>query len=104
MTTISKPDANPIAAAILTWFVFGIGHIVINGQTNKWIMTIVVTFIGSILCVLPGVVLGILSVVDSYKTAERLKAGESIPENEYSNVLLFKVCKLIDKNATCKFA
>ena len=104
MTMISKPDANPIAAAILTWFVFGIGHIVINGQTNKWIMTIVVTFIGSILCVLPGVVLGILSVVDSYKTAERLKAGESIPENEYSNVLLFKVCKLIDKNATCKLA
>lgn len=104
MTTISKPDANPIAAAILTWFVLGIGHIVINGQTNKWIMTIVVTFIGSILCVLPGVVLGILSVVDSYKTAERLKAGESIPENEYSNVLLFKVCKLIDKKATCKLA
>ena len=67
-------------------------------------MTIVVTFIGSILCVLPGVVLGILSVVDSYKTAERLKAGESIPENEYSNVLLFKVCKLIDKKATCKLA
>ena len=104
MTMISKPDANPIAAAILTWFVFGIGHIVINGQTNKWIMTIVVTFIGSILCVLPGVVLAILSVVDSYKTAERLKAGESIPENEYSNVLLFKVCKLIDKKATCKLA
>ncbi|MCP4479589.1 MAG: hypothetical protein GY880_23240 [Planctomycetaceae bacterium] len=104
MTMISKPDANPIAAAILTWFVFGIGHIVINGQTNKWIMTIVVTIIGSILCFLPGLVLGILSVVDSYKTAERLKAGESIPENEYSNVLLFKVCKLIDKKATCKLA
>ncbi len=104
MTTISKPDANPIAAAILTWFVLGIGHIVINGQTNKWIWTIVVTFIGSFLCVLPGIVLGILSVVDSYKTAERLKAGESIPENEYSNVLLYKVCKIFDKKATCKFA
>lgn len=104
MTTISKPDANPIAAAILTWFVFGIGHIVINGQTNKWIWTIVVTFIGSFLCVLPGIVLAILSVVDSYKTAERLKAGESIPENEYSNTLLYKVCKIFDKKATCKFA
>ena len=100
MTTISKPDANPIAAAILTWFVFGIGHIVINGQTNKWIWTIVVTFIGSFLCVLPGIVLAILSVVDSYKTAERLKAGESIPENEYSNALLYKVCKIFDKKAT----
>lgn len=104
MAKISKPDANPIAAALLTWFVFGIGHIVINGQTNKWVITLVVTLIGSILCVLPGVVLGILSVVDSYQTAERLSKGETIDENEYSNVLLYKVCKLIDKKATCKFA
>lgn len=104
MAMISKPDANPIAAALLTWFVLGIGHIVINGQTNKWIFTIIVTFIGSFLCVLPGVILAILSVIDSYQTAARLKAGESIPENEYSNVLLYKVCSLLDKNATCKLA
>lgn len=104
MAKISKPDANPIAAALLTWFVLGIGHIVINGQTNKWVITLVVTLIGSILCVFPGIVLGILSVVDSYQTAERLSKGETIDENEYSNVLLYKVCKLIDKKATCKFA
>ena len=104
MPMISKPDANPIAAAILTWFVLGIGHIVINGQTNKWVITLVVTIIGTFLCFFPGIILGILSVIDSYKTAERLKAGESIPENEYSNVLLYKVCKLIDKKATCKMA
>ncbi len=101
---IKKPDANPIAAALLTWFVFGIGHIVINGQTNKWVFTLIATLIGSFLCVLPGIVIGILSVVDSYQTAERLKQGEAIPEGEYSNVLLYKICKIIDKNATCKFA
>ncbi|MEM7455521.1 MAG: hypothetical protein AAF456_14305 [Planctomycetota bacterium] len=101
---ISKPDANPIAAALLTWFVFGIGHIVINGQTNKWIWTIVATFIGSILCVLPGFVVAILSIIDAYKTAERLQAGEQISENEYTNPILFKICKILDKNATCKFA
>tara|TARA_B110000495_G_scaffold132706_1_gene115931 strand:+ start:7420 stop:7734 length:315 start_codon:yes stop_codon:yes gene_type:complete len=104
MAMISKPDANPIAAALLTWFVVGIGHIVINGQSNKWVMTLIVQLLGTILCVLPGIVIGILSIIDSYKTAERLKAGESIPENEYSNVLLFKICKLIDKKASCKFA
>lgn len=104
MSTISKPDANPIAAALLTWFVLGIGHIVINGQTNKWIFTLVATFIGSILCVLPGIVVGILSVIDSYQTAERLKSGETIPENEYSNVMLYKICKILDKKATCKNA
>ena len=104
MTTIKKPDANPIAAALLTWFIFGIGHVVINGQTNKWIMTLVMTLIGSLLCVLPGIVVGVLSVVDSYQTAERLKNGEEIPENEYSNELLFKICKVIDKKATYKGA
>jgi hypothetical protein len=104
MTMISKPDANPLAAALLTWFVVGIGHIVINGQTNKWVFTLLATIIGSFLCVLPGLVIGILSVVDSYQTAVRLKDGESIPEGEYSNVLLYQICKIIDKKATCKFA
>ena len=101
---IKKPDANPIAAALLTWFVLGIGHIVINGQTNKWLFTFIATLIGSFLCVLPGIVVGVLSVIDSYQTAERLKQGKSIPENKYTNVMLYKICKIIDKKATCKFA
>ncbi len=104
MTQISKPDANPIAAALLTWFVFGIGHVVINGQTNKWLFTLVLTIVGSFLCVLPGLVVGVLSVIDSYQTAERLKSGESIGENEYSNEMLYKICKLVDKKATFKGA
>jgi hypothetical protein len=104
MNTVSKPEANPIVAALLTWFVFGIGHIVINGQTNKWLWTMIATFIGSFLCVLPGIVIGILSVVDSYQTAERLKRGETISENEYSQPLLYKICKILDKKATCKNA
>jgi hypothetical protein len=104
MAKISKPDANPIAAVLLTLFVFGIGHIVINGQTNKWVWTLVATLIGNILCVLPGIIVAVLSAVDSYQTAERLKNGETIDENEYSNPLLFKICKILDKNATCKFA
>lgn len=104
LNTVSKTDANPIVAALLTWFVFGIGHIVINGQTNKWLFTMIATFIGTILCVFPGLLIGILSVIDSYQTAERLKNGEEIPVGEYSNVLLYKICKIIDKQATCKFA
>jgi len=75
-----------------------------NGQTSKWIMTLVMTIIGSILCVLPGFIIAILSVVDTYETAVRLKNGESIPENEYSNALLYKICKIIDKKATCSTA
>lgn len=104
MEMISKPDANPIASALLTWFVVGIGHVVINGQTSKWIFTLIASIIGTILCVIPGIVIGILSTIDSYQTAERLQKGEKIPENEYSNVLLYKICKIMDSKATCKFS
>lgn len=104
METIKKPDANPVVSALLTWLVFGIGHIVINGQQKKWLITLIATFIGSILCVLPGIIIGVLSIVDSYQTAVRLKSGEEIPVNEYSNALLFKICKILDSSATCSKA
>ena len=104
MNTISKPDANPAIAAILTWFVFGSGHVLINGQTKKWIMTIVVQIIGTFLCCLPGVILGFMSIYDAYLTAGRLAAGEEIPEGEYSLPILYKVCSVIYKEATCSAA
>lgn len=101
---ISKPDANPVIAAVLTWFVFGLGHMIINGQTNKWIWIMVATFVGMILCFLPGMIISIMSIVDAYQTATRLKNGETIGQNEYSFPLLFKICKILDKKATCKNA
>jgi hypothetical protein len=104
MSTIKKPGANPIAAALLTWLLLNLGHLIINGQTTKWLYSLIAIFIGSFLCVLPGIVLAILSIIDSYQTADRLKNGEEIPEGEYSNVLLYKVCKILHKDATCKFA
>ena len=104
MSTISKPDANPVVAALLTWLLLGTGHLIINGQQRKWLFTLLATFIGYILCVLPGVIIAILSIVDAYQTAARLHGGEAIPENEYSMPLLFKVVKIIDKTATCSKA
>lgn len=104
MATISKPDANPVVAALLTWFLFGTGHLIINGQQRKWMFTLIATIVGYILCVLPGVVIAILSIIDSYQTAERLKNGEAIPENEYSMPMLFKIVSMIDKTATCSKA
>lgn len=100
MAKISKPDANPIIAALLTWFVLGTGHWLINGQQRKWIMILVGSLVGSILCCLPGMVIGILSIIDAYKTAEKLKAGREIDENEYSMELLYKIMKYIHKDAT----
>ena len=99
MAKISKPDANPIVALLLTWFVFGIGHWVINGQQKKWLMTLVASIIGTILCCLPGMVIGILSIIDAFKTAQKLQAGKEIDENEYSIELLYKIVKIIHKEA-----
>ncbi len=102
--TIKKPDANPVVALLLTWFIFGLGHLLINGQQRKWLFTLIAGIIGSFLCVLPGLVIGVLSIIDSYQTAERLQKGEEIGENEYTQPLLFKIMKLVDKEATCSKA
>lgn len=102
--TIQKPDANPVVAALITWLLLGSGHVIINGQQRKWLYTLAATFGGSLLCCLPGIVISILSIVDSYQTAERLRSGEAIPENEYTQPLLFKIVSYIDKTATCSRA
>ncbi len=102
--TIQKPDANPIVAALLTWLVFGLGHWLINGQQRKWLYTLIAVMVGMVLCCLPGVFISILSIVDAFQTAQRLQAGEAIPENEYSLPLLFKIISIVDKQATCSKA
>ena len=104
MAKITKPDANPVVALLLTWFVFGIGHILINGQQRKWLYLLVAGIIGSFLCLLPGIIIQVFSIIDSYQTAERLQKGEEIDENEYSFVPLFKLMKMIDGTATCSRA
>ena len=101
MNKIKKPDANPVVALLLTWFAFNLGHLLVNGQQRKFIYTLIACFIGFIVCILPGIVISILSVVEAYQTAVRLQKGEEIGENEYTHPLLYKIVKLIDKEATC---
>jgi len=102
--TISKPDANPVVAALLTAFVFFLGHLIINGQQRKWLFNLLAYVIGLVLCCVPGLVVFVLSVMDSYKTAQRLAAGEVIGENEYSEPMLFKIVQKLDSTATCSKA
>ena len=99
--TITKPDANPVLALILTWFVLGTGHIFINGQQRKWLYTLIACLVGTLLCCVPGIVISICSIIDAYQTAERLQKGETIGENEYTFPLLFKIMSKVDKEATC---
>jgi len=103
VATIKKPDANPVVALLLS-LIWGLGHVVINGQQRKWLFILLAWFIGFILCVFPSVIVTIFSLIDAYQTAERLQKGEEIPENEYSFPLLYKVISIIDKTATCSKA
>ena len=98
MATIKKPDANPMLAMLLCIFILNLGHIV-NGQTKKWIFTIIPMFIPFV-----GIVFWVLSILEAKATAEHLKAGEEIDENEYFNPTLFKFIKIIDSSAVCKAA
>jgi hypothetical protein len=105
---VSKPDASPVLALLLTLFAFNAGH-VYNGQiSTKWpVTTLLISIgfiVGSILCGLPGLIILVLSIIDSYQTAGRLRAGETISENEYSMTLLYSIAKIIDKTATCSAA
>jgi hypothetical protein len=102
--TIRKPEANPIVSALLTAFVLMLGHLVINGQQRKWLMNLLANFLGTLACCIPGLVVFVLSVIDSYQTAQRLQAGEEIGENEYTTPTLYKIIKMIDKTATCSKA
>jgi hypothetical protein len=102
--TIRKPDANPAVAALLTFLILNLGHLIINGQQRKWLFTLLAIIVGNCLCFLPGIVIWVLSVIDAYQTAERLQAGEEIGENEYSQPLLYKIMHMIDKEATCSKA
>jgi hypothetical protein len=98
MAKISKPDANPILALVLSLF-WGLGHMIVNGQKQKFIMGLVVWLISYVLCCVPSIVVAILSIIDSYKTAEKLKAGKEIDENEYSFKPYYSIAKLIHKDA-----
>jgi len=102
--TIRKPDANPIVSALLTAFVLMLGHFLINGQQRKWLFNLLANFLGTLACCIPGLVVFVLSVIDSYQTAQRLQAGEEIGENEYTNPTLFKIIRILDKTATCSRA
>jgi hypothetical protein len=100
--TITKPGANPILAAACS-LLYGMGALY-NGQTQKWPVLALLMSIGWMLCLLPGVFLWVLSIIDAYQTAQRLESGESIPENEYSMPLLYSIAVVIDKTATCSRA
>ena len=98
MAKISKPDANPVVAALLS-LIWGLGHLVINGQKRKFIKILICQLLGLLACCIGSTIVGVLSIIDAYKTAQKLKAGKEVDENEYSVELLYKIVKFIHKDA-----
>ena len=122
-----KPDADPMVAALLTFFVFGLGHMITNGQKRKFYVnliaigvyiglvvlifgasclgTMIIPFCGCLNIIifpiaLVMMVFGVFSTIEAYKTAEALKAGKEIEENEYFFPLFHKIVAFADKTAT----
>jgi hypothetical protein len=124
---IRKPDADPLIAALLTFFVFGLGHMIPNGQNRKFYVNLIAigVYIGVVVLIFGGtclgsmiipfcgclniiifpialimMVFGVFSTIEAYKTAEALKAGKEIGENEYFFPLFHKIVAFADKTAT----
>jgi len=124
---VFRPGADAASAWILTWFLLGAGHILINGQQRKWAFNLLIVFFaGVISCILahlvpvtafgyskagfyvvlliwllPTAFVHVLYTIDAFKTGKSLRRGKTIHEDEYSLPLLFNIVRLFDKMAKC---
>ena len=99
MAALENKNVEPVVAVLANWFVLGLLGYVMLGQTNKGVMVMVTTFLGSCLCVLPGLLVAILGLADVFAVATAVKNGEVVDENEYKNEMLYKVVKMLHKDA-----
>ena len=101
MTQLENKNFHPGLAILLNWLFPGLGHMLL-GQSQKGIWIMLATFVGTLLCCIPGMLIAILSYIDVYQTAQAVQQGVVVDENEYKQELLFKIFKLVDKQATYK--
>ena len=85
---IQKPDANPILLGALNFLIAGcVGYFMI-GQKKKAIMSLVGWLVSYVLLswcgigILTGFAIQCITGYDVYLLGQKLKAGESIGENE----------------------
>lgn len=104
MAKLEKKGISPIVAVIANWFVFGFLGYFLLGQTKKALYICIAIFVGIILCFVPGIIISVLGLIDVYKVAEAVEKGQEVDENEYKMELLYKVAKMIHKEAVFKGA
>jgi hypothetical protein len=124
---ISRPGADAASAWIITWFLLGAGHAIVNGQQRKWAFYLLTIFLAAatscilahivpatafgpskadfyaalLIWMLPTAFTHVLFTIDAFKTGRRLRAGKTIHEDEYSLPLLFFIVRVFDRMATC---
>ena len=98
MAQLQNKNLHPAVAVLLNWLFPGLGLIIL-GQSQKGIWILIATIVGSALCGLPGIFIAILGYIDVYQVAEAIQQGAVVDENEYKQELLYKICKLVDKQA-----
>ena len=102
MSVVKNKETEPIVALLLSFFILpGLGDMVM-GQVHKGTMKLLFVILGFCLCCFPGLVIQILSLVDTYQTAVAIKAGETVDENEYLFKPIYSIISIFDKAAICK--
>ncbi len=102
MARLENKNIHPALALICNWLVLGILGYILIGQTNKSLWVFLAGIIGSMLCLIPGIVVGVLGLIDVYMVADAVQRGEVVDENEYKLELLYNICKIFDKQAIFK--
>jgi uncharacterized membrane protein YedE/YeeE len=90
--------ANPLLAALGALFL-GMGHWLVNHQPSKMFVFGVLTLLGTVACVLPGVIVLGLSVLEAYRSAARLTTGQTLHPRGYTVWFAYRLATLIDKAA-----
>jgi len=76
---IRKPEPEkkkePVLAAILSFLFAGSGQ-VYNGELGKGILILVGTIIGAFIFLIPGIIVWIYGIYNSYTTSEKMNKGE----------------------------
>ncbi len=99
MAVLENKHYHPALCLILSWLLPGLGQIIL-GQTRKGVMILVLSFLGSALGCLPGVLIVIPQLIDAYQIASAVERGDAVDEDAYSNDLLFKIAKILHTEAT----
>lgn len=92
--TLSENQKNPTLAAIASFLWSGMGQ-VYNGNLFKGFAFLIGALIGSMIFLIPGIIIWIFGIYDAYNTANQMNRGE-IPYVEHSmgQIIIFVLATL----------